>query len=332
MKTIDLYGLGNALVDYECRVDERWLSDMGLQKGVTTLVEEAEQARLLGNVDPNALQRACGGSGANSVIAAAQMGASAFYSCKVADDEDGRFYLQDMNAAGVQSSDNALSKESGVTGKCMVMVTDDADRTMATYLGITTSLSYDCVDETALKNARYLYIEGYLVSSEQGKQTAIKAKQVAHAAGVPVALSLSDPNMVQFFKDGFVEMIGEGVDILFANEEEAMMMTNADSAEAALVALKPMAKQVAITLGGNGSLVFDGEQVHHIAPVKTDVIDTLGAGDMFAGAFLFGLIQGWTSEKAGRLASLASARLVAHFGPRFSADAVQSILQAFNAE
>lgn len=331
MSKIDIYGLGNALVDYECRVDEKFLEQIELQKGVMTLVDKQQQAKYLAALENVELKRACGGSAANSVIAAAHLGASACYSFKTAADEDGKFYRRDLENAGVKcATPNAT--EDGITGKCTVFVTADAERTMATYLGITATLDEKVLDAKALQNSKYLYIEGYLLSSDTAKKAAIKAKQIAQKSATKVALSLSDPNMVKHFKADFLELIDDGIDIIFANIEEAMMMSNTNSAPAALVALKPLAKVVVITMGQEGSLVFDGEEEHKIAAVHSEVIDTLGAGDIYAGAFLAGLSQGMSAKKAANLASLAAARLVAHFGPRLSKQQMADVLAEFAAQ
>lgn len=329
MRKYHVYGLGNALVDYEYAVTADWLNQHNIDKGVMTLMDEGLQAQVIAAIESDPLKRASGGSGANSVIALAQMGGKAFYTCKVAADEDGRFYAQDMADCGV--ANNLQPQDQGITGKCLVLVTDDADRTMCTFLGITGELAEQELDMEALQESEYLYLEGYLVTSDSARAAAISAREAAEQAGVKTAISLSDPNMVNFFKDGLQAMIGEGVDLLFANEEEAKGMTGTDSAEAAAEALKSLAKTFAITCGAEGSLVFDGEQLIEIAPVVTQAIDTLGAGDMYAGAFLYALTSGKSYQAAGQLASLASSRMVAKYGPRFDAEETLAILAEFSA-
>ncbi len=329
MSQYNVYGLGNALVDYEYKVTPEWLAEVGIDKGVMTLMDEEQQAKVIAAIDSDAIKRASGGSGANSIIALSQMGGKAYYTCKVAADEDGKFYAKDMDDCGV--STNIAPQDQGITGKCLVLVTDDADRTMCTFLGITGELAENEIDLDALKNSEYLYLEGYLVTSDSARQAAVTARKAAEQAGVKTAISLADPNMVAFFKEGLQAMIGEGVDLLFANEDEATGMTGTETAEQAAQELKKIAKTFAITRGAQGSLVFDGEKLIEIAPVATTAIDTLGAGDMFAGAFLYALTQGKSYEAAGNLASLASSRMVAKFGPRFETAETQAILAEFHS-
>lgn len=329
MSQYNVYGLGNALVDYEYKVTAEWLAEVGIDKGVMTLMDEEQQAKVIAAIDSAAIKRASGGSGANSIIALAQMGGSAYYTCKVAADEDGQFYAKDMADCGVAS--NIAPQQQGITGKCLVLVTDDADRTMCTFLGITGELAANELDLDALANSEYLYLEGYLVTSDSAREAAVTARKAAEQAGVKTAISLADPNMVAFFKEGLQAMIGEGVDLLFANEDEATGMTGTETAEQAAQELKKIAKTFAITRGAEGSLVFDGEQLIEIAPVATTAIDTLGAGDMFAGAFLYAITQGKSYEEAGKLASLASSRMVAKFGPRFETAETLGILAEFEA-
>ncbi|MCB1736769.1 MAG: adenosine kinase, partial [Gammaproteobacteria bacterium] len=201
MKQYDVYGIGNALVDMDYEVSAQDLIDMNIEKGVMTLVEEDHQMRVMAHLGSHPCKKSAGGSAANSVIAVSQFGGKGFYSCKVADDELGNFYLQDLQANGVDTNVHAV-REAGHTGRCLVMVTPDADRTMATHLGITGGLSQVELVEDKLRSADYAYIEGYLVTSDSARSAAIHARQIAEQAGVKTSLSLSDPNMVKFFKDG----------------------------------------------------------------------------------------------------------------------------------
>jgi sugar/nucleoside kinase (ribokinase family) len=193
-------------------------------------------------------------------------------------------------------------------------------------LGITGNLTTQELNETALKDSEYLYIEGYLVSSPTAKQTAILAKNIAEKAGVKTSFSLSDPNMVEFFRDGIFEIIGDGVDLLFANEIEALKMANTDDLNTAIGYFKNIAQTFAITRGKKGSLIFDGENLIEIPAFPVTAVDTVGAGDMYAGCLLYGVTNGldWTS--AGKLASLASAELVTNFGARLDIDKLQKLL------
>lgn len=315
MKKYQLCAIGNALVDMEFKVEESFLEACEIDKGVMTLVEEQRQDELVAALEGHSGKWACGGSAANTVIAAAQFGSACFYSCKLAADETGDFYLRDMQAAGVASNADKGRGE-GKTGKCLVMVTPDAERTMNTYLGISEGFSVAELDAQVIASSEYLYIEGYLVTSPTGRAAAIEAKRIAEAAGVKTALTFSDPAMVQFFKEGLSEMVGAGVDLLFCNEAEAMAWTGCENLDDAIPGLKTIARSFAITCGAEGAILFDGETLHRVAPHVITAVDTNGAGDMFAGAFLFSITRGDSFPDAGKLASLASAEVVQRFGPR----------------
>ncbi|WP_058554637.1 adenosine kinase [Thiohalocapsa sp. ML1] len=325
MKSFDVYALGNALVDMEYEVSPEDLKHLSIDKGVMTLVDEAHQLRIMEHLRERRHHRGSGGSAANSVIALAQLGGTGWYSCKVADDELGHFYLKDLRDGGIATRDTSFL-EQGDTGRCVVLVTPDSDRTMCTYLGISGNLSLHELDQDALKASKWFYTEGYLVTSDTARVAAIEARKLCERHGVKTALSLSDPNMVRFFKDGLKDMIGDGVDMIFANEEEAMGMADADNLDGAIAYLKTIAREFAITRGPKGALIWDGAQAIDIDPVPVTPVDTVGAGDMFAGAFLYGLTQGWSHQRAGDLASAASAKLVTSLGPRLPKEETQAIL------
>ncbi len=328
MNQYHIYGIGAALVDTEIEVTDAELQSFDIDKGVMTLVDEDRQHELMDKLSDHliASKRASGGSGANTIIAASYFGANTFYSCKVADDENGKFYINDMQAANV-AMPNGPAK-TGITGKCLVMITPDAERTMNTFLGISETVSSAELDIDAIKNSAYVYIEGYLVSSQTGRAAAIECRKIAEANNVKTSLSLSDPAMVQFFHDGLTEMIGDKVDLLFCNLDEALAYTKTDSLDAACNTLKAIANEFVITLGSKGALIYDGKNSINIAPCETKAIDTNGAGDMFAGAFLYALTQGHTHEQAGNLASLASSKVVSQFGPRLKPEQHKVILDS----
>src|SRR5690606_13999259 len=229
MKKYDVTGIGNALVDIEFKVTEQFFAENGVEKGLMTLVDEPSQNALMNVIDTVHSKMQCGGSAGNTVIAISQFGGKAYYSCKVANDEMGHFYMNDMKEAGVTHNLNEKNLAEGITGKCLVMVTDDAERTMNTFLGITETYSIADVNEEAIKDSKYLYIEGYLITSENGKAAMKHAKKVAEENGVKVALTFSDPAMVKYFREPMTEVIGASVDLLFANEEEAMLFTEKDN-------------------------------------------------------------------------------------------------------
>jgi sugar/nucleoside kinase (ribokinase family) len=324
MKKHQVYGIGNALVDIEIEVNEEFLANAGVEKGLMTLVEEKRQDELLKKVDGHQHKRSCGGSAANTIIAVAQYGGRSFYSCKVANDEQGEFYFSNLLEHGVQTNLHG-TRENGTTGKCMVFVTPDADRTMNTYLGITTNFSEKEIIDEELIDSEWLYIEGYLVTGPSGKAAAIKARELAEKNGVKTALTFSDPGVVAHFKGGFEQMLGSGVDLLFCNEAEALSYTGTQSVDEAFEKLKSIAKSFAITRGPQGATLWDGKIRTEILTHKVQAVDTNGAGDLFAGTFLYALTSGHSFADAGRLSCMAASQLVTQFGPRLESEQPKEI-------
>lgn len=324
-----VYGLGAALVDTEIDVSDDDLNAMGVEKGLMTLVDETRQQQLLDHLAGHMVhsKRTCGGSAANSIIAVSQFGGRAFYSCKVADDDNGRFYRDDMRGAGV---DCHSQPDGGITGKCLVLITPDAERSMNTFLGASAGLAeVDLVPE-AIAASDYLYLEGYLVTSPSGRAAAIRAREIAERHGVRTALSFSDPGIVAHFADGLREMLGRRVNLVFCNRQEALNWAQTDDLDRAVAALQQVADTFAVTLGADGALVYDGGQLHRIEPFAVKAVDTNGAGDMFAGAFLYGITRGCDFPTAGKLASLAAATVVSDYGPRLGRARQQQLLAQLN--
>lgn len=320
MAKYNVYGIGNALVDMEFEVTDAFLTQKNIEKGLMTLVEQDRQTELLEKLDDHQHKRACGGSAANTMIALSQLGGSGFYSCKVANDEAGDFYYQDLKANELVTNMKDV-REDGVTGKCMVFITPDAERTMNSYLGISLTLDEQALDYEAIEQSEYLYIEGYLVASPSAKQAVKKALDFAREKGVKTALTFSDPSMAKFFGDGLKEMMGEtGVDLLFCNTEEALTFTKTQSLEQALPELKKWARSFAITRSEKGALLFDGEREIDVLTQNVAPVDTNGAGDLFAGAFIYALSHGHRYGEAGKLACACSSQLVTQFGPRLNKD------------
>ncbi len=328
-KKYKVFGIGNALVDMEFEVTEKFLLENNVEKGLMTLVEQERQAELLEKLSGIQHKRNCGGSAANTVIAATQLGASNYYSCKVANDETGEFYYSDMKEIGVRSNIEE-SRFDGETGKCMVLITPDADRTMNTYLGITSTYAKDEIIKDELINSEWLYIEGYLVTGPNSKEAAIYARDIAQENGVKVALTLSDPGIVGFFKDGFKEIIGtKKLDLIFCNEEEAMSFTGQDNLESAMESLKELTNAFAITTGPKGAVVFDGAHTTYVLTNKVDAIDTNGAGDLFAGSFLYAITNGSSYGEAARFSCACSSKLVTQFGARLKTDQILDIKKQY---
>jgi sugar/nucleoside kinase (ribokinase family) len=329
MKKYDIYGIGAALVDTEVEVSDAFLATAQIDKGVMTLVDEQRQAELLAALasENTHMLRKCGGSVCNSVVAASSLGAKTFFSGKVADDSDGQLYINDLQDAGVDF--HSAGQESGITGKCLVMVTDDAERTMNTFLGASEALSAREVDQAALVDSEWFYVEGYLVTDEARTLATKVAVETAKGKGVKVAISLSDPFVVAVFGDALRQVIGGGVDLIFCNKDEAVAFTGTESLEAAAESLKQYTKTFAITDGAKGALTFDGNTLNQSKGVEAKAIDTNGAGDMFAGAFLYAITAGRDYAWAADLANDCAARVVAQFGPRLEAQQFVNIKTQF---
>jgi len=340
MKKYQIYGVGAALVDTEVVVTNEFLSAHKIDKGIMTLVDEERQFELLAALDSHHVKRSCGGSACNTIVAASCFGSTGFYSAKVAEDDDGRFFIEDLQATGVdfhnpaastniRASAASSSASASITGKCLVMVTDDAERTMNTFLGANLELTSNEIDEASLINSEWLYLEGYLVTDEARTNVAFQTMELAKANQVKTSLSLSDPFVVQVFGDNLRKVIGDGIDLLFCNSHEARSFTNTHSTEAAAEQLKNYAKTFVITRGAGGSLSYDGTDLVQTAGVTANAVDTNGAGDMFAGGFLYAINAGHNYAWAAKFANAASARVVSQFGPRIDKVEYEQIKQQF---
>jgi len=325
----DVYGLGNALVDMEYRVDEGFLTRHQIAKGHMTLVDEQRIDALMEDLHEYTPERMSGGSAANTIIAAQYFGTSNYYSCKVAGDETGNFFLSDLQAAGVGSNGDSTAGE-GKSGHCLVLVTPDAERSMNTFLGISSNLSVSEIDESALAQARYFYVEGYLSSSSNSRDAAIACRELAERSGVKTVVSLSDPSMVEFFREDMEKILGNGVQHLFCNEEEALAWAKTDRLDIALNELKDVAESLNVTLGSRGSLAVGPHAQHEAPGYPVTAVDTNGAGDIYAGASLFGWCNGMSAEQAAAFGNFAAASLVQSFGARFrQAGDYQQVLEQF---
>lgn len=311
----DVYGLGNALVDMEYAIDEGFLTTHGIPKGHMTLVDEATMERLAAGLDGVSAQRMSGGSAANTLIAVQGFGARTFYSCKVAADETGRHFLDDLKDAGVHTNDNAAEGE-GQSGRCLVLITPDAERSMNTFLGISSHLTRAELDEAALARSRYFYAEGYMSSAPGSRDAAIAARELAESEGVKTALSLSDPSMVEFFRDALEAILGNGVDHLFCNEEEALTWARTDRMDVAVAELKDIGRHLNVTLGARGSLAVTPKGQTLVPGFPARAVDTTGAGDIYAGGCLYGWAQGMDPEEAAALGNFAAATLIQAYGAR----------------
>lgn len=330
--TVDLFAIGNALIDQEFQVSDDFLQQQSLQKGTMQLANGDQQAVLYAELQKTQRYKgqASGGSAANSTVAFSALGGSAFYGCRVGNDDLGEIYLKGLNEAGIVTTAKSISD--GVTGTCMVLISPDSERSMHTYLGITAELTAEQIDFSSLSSARWLYIEGYLSTSDTARVAVAQARSLAKQHGVKIALSLSDPAMVQYARAGLEALLDDGVDLLFCNEQEAMLFSQCDSLEQAIVQLKQRSYSLVITQGSRGATVVHGDETWQITGRAVQAVDTNGAGDAFAGAFLYGIHSGLSYHLAAKLAILISSEVVAQFGPRLNVSHYAELRQQFYAE
>jgi sugar/nucleoside kinase (ribokinase family) len=325
MSHYDLYAIGNALVDSEYEVSDALLQKMGISKRHMTLIDTPRRAELLNHVSHLQPRQTGGGSAGNTVVALAQLGGKAFYSCKVAHDNLGDFYVKDLQAQGVDTNLTHTRASEGQTGSCMVLVTPDAERSMCTFLGVSAELDDAALHAQDIAKSKIYYMEGYLAASPTGLNAALKGRQIAREAGVALALTLSDVSMIQFCKAGLDAMLGDGVDYLFCNQEEAQVWCGTQDLEAVRSALKKLAKTVCLTRGPEGSEVLTADQSWHVPAEKVKAIDTNGAGDMFAGAFLYAITRGYAPNLAAALGNQAAATVVSQHGNRLTLGQLSAI-------
>lgn len=325
MSHYDLYAIGNALVDSEYEVSDAQLQSMGVSKRHMTLVDTPRRAELLNHVAKLQARQTGGGSAGNTVVALAQLGGKAFYSCKVAHDSLGDFYVKDLQAQGVDTNLTHTRATEGQTGSCMVLVTPDAERSMCTFLGVSAELDNAALHPKEIAKSKVYYMEGYLAASPTGLNAALKGRQIAKDAGVALALTLSDVSMIQFCKAGLDAMLGDGVDYLFCNQEEAQVWCGTEDLDEVRKLLLKLAKMVCLTRGPDGSEILTANQRWHVSAEKVKAVDTNGAGDMFAGAFLYAMTRGYTPEQAASLGNQAAAAVVSQHGNRLSLGQLSAI-------
>ncbi len=328
MKKYDLYAIGNALVDSEFEVSDAQLQAMAVEKRHMTLIDAERRAALLAAVQGQHSRRTGGGSAGNTIVALAQLGGRAFYSCRVANDELGDFYRKDLTANGVDSNlAYGAAPVAGLTGTCIVMVTPDAERSMSTFLGATADIDHTALKADAIAQSKVYYMEGYLAASPTGLDAALKGRSIAKHAGVKLATTLSDMSMINFCRAGLDAMVGNDLDYLFCNEEEAQTWCGNKDLDAICQQLSRQAKVVCLTRSAKGCVVIEGDKRTTVAAADVKAVDTNGAGDMFAGAFLYAVTQGHSHVDAAWLANQAAGAVVAQYGNRLT----QQQLAAINA-
>ena len=309
----DVVGIGNAMVDVIAHVDDAFLSTNHFAKGTMTLVD-AERSDELYTRMPPAVESS-GGSAGNTIAGIASLGGRAAYIGKVCDDQLGRVYRHDIRSLGVTFDSPPAT--TGSTGRCLILVTSDADRTMQTYLGAGADLGPEDVDADMIAAAHVTYLEGYLWDPPRAKEAFLKAARIAHEAGRRVALTLSDPFCVERHREEFLDLVAGHVDILFANEIEIMSLYQVETFDEALQEVRGHCEIAALTRSELGAVIVTRDEMHVLdaEPVER-VVDTTGAGDLYAAGFLYGLTRGMDIATCGRIAGIAAAEVISHSGAR----------------
>lgn len=313
-KEVDVFGVGNALVDILALVQDDFIVSYELNRGAMTLVDDQRQGVILQDLEGTKLQLRSGGSAANTMIAIAQSGGSGFYSGKVSRDSNGDFYRQDMVEAGIQF--DVAPASSGSTGTCVVLTTPDAERTMCTNLGVSITLSAADIDVDRLKGCKYSYVEGYLWDGPDPRQASVETMSQSKHHGVRVAYTFSDAFLVDRFADDFRQIVSEYCDVLFCNADEVRRFCEVESIEECAAKMGELVDLAFITDGGKGCLVVENKQITAVPGYEVQAIDTVGAGDAFAGGVLFGLTHGYSAIKAARWGNYLGSQVVQIYGPR----------------
>lgn len=311
---LDVTGIGNAIVDVIAHANDQDLEKMSMVKGSMALVDEARAHALYDRMGPAV--EVSGGSVANSMAGLASLGASAGYIGKVRDDQLGEVFAHDIRAAGVTFT-TSPAKEGPSTARCLILVTPDGQRTMNTYLGACVQLGPEDIDEALIQRSKVVYLEGYLWDPPRAKEAMLRAANIAHANERKVALSLSDAFCVDRHRAEFKRLLDDHVDILFANEAEVLSLTEETDYDRAISALRGRCELAVLTRGPKGAMVLAGDGVFEVdAEPVAKVVDTTGAGDLFAAGFLYGYTQGRPPAQALRLGALCAAEIISHYGAR----------------
>ena len=328
----DISAIGNALVDTTFKVEHSLISELGLEIDQMTLSSAEEHAPIIDRLIASGADTIsdCGGSATNSLVAAASFGAKCFHTCKVSDDQDGVKYLESLKEAGVGHKGNMASASTIPTGKCLILVTPDAKRTMATALNVSSLMNDDDLDLNQIANSKIFYIEGYMVTSEENYKVTLRAlNHLQNFPDVKIAFSLSDPGIVMGFKDKFHEMESYGFDYIFGNDDEAMAFVDAENIDEAFIKLQEKPYTSIITMGEKGSSVITNDEIIHTPKVNIDPVDTNGAGDMFAGSFLYALLQDRDLRSCAEFANYGASKVVETFGPRLTEEGYREVLNNY---
>ncbi len=310
----DVLGIGNAIVDVLSRTDDAFLAANGLAKGSMALIDDDQAVTLYAKMGPGV--EISGGSAANTIAGISSFGGKGAFIGKVRNDQLGDVFAHDIRSIGVDFS-TAAATSGPQTARCLVLVTPDGERTMNTFLGASQNLSVDDIEENQIARAHTLYLEGYLWDPAQAKEAFLKAAKFAHKAGRQVALTLSDAFCVDRYRDEFRNLLKQDVDILFANEAEITSLYEVSDFEEAAKQAQIECKLAVLTRSEKGCVILKDNERHEVPALKVDeLVDTTGAGDLFASGFLFGLTQERSLTDCGRLGVLAASEVISHIGAR----------------
>ena len=316
-KDIDVLGIGNAIVDVLSRCEDNFLEERDIDKGAMILVDEAQAEALYAQMGPTI--EVSGGSAGNTIAGIAALGGKAAYVGSIADDQLGAIYAHDIRSLGVEF-ETAVDESGIATARSFILVTPDGQRTMNTFLGACQNLGPDDIEEEQIKRAKVVYMEGYLWDPVEAKKAFIKAMDIASANGSKVSLTLSDSFCVGRYRDEFLDLVENRVDILFANEDEIISLYEASSFEDAVSKVKTHAEVAILTRSEKGAVILSGDEHIEVPAHPTTVEDTTGAGDLYAGGFLYGYTQGYDLETCGKIAAVCAAEIISHIGARPEVD------------
>ncbi len=317
-KPLDVYALGNALVDILAFVEDDFVAKLGFAKGSMNLIDTAMRTNILDGLANSTLKMASGGSAANSMVAIAQSGGNGIFAGKVASDEKGDFYIQDMKNAGIDYDIPSGDPSIDPTGTSIILTTPDAERTMCTHLGISIQLAPSDVIEEQIAQCKFSYIEGYLWTGPETKAAALKTMELSRKVGTKVSFTFSDAFLVNAFASEFKEQVLPLCDIVFCNGDEAMSFTGEETLPSAAAAIGKMVPTAFITDGKNGAIVVNNGSIKEVPGYQAEAVDTVGAGDSFAGGVLYALAHGYDHAQAARWGNRLASKVVEVQGPRLN--------------
>ena len=325
----DITAIGNALVDTQFKIEQDFLDEIGMKPDEMVIQSREEQNAILDKLLVLDLESVvdCGGSATNSLVAASYFGSSCHHICKLNDDEDGNKYLKSLSEAGIDHIGISSNDQSTPTGKCLVLVTPDAARTMCSTLGISEHLSEKDINLEYIQKSKIFYIEGYMVTSNSNFNSVTKSLDSLVGFGTKKALSLSNDGIIHGFREKFEKILSYGIDFVFGNRDEALALTGTSNIDDAIKALKKRDFTSIITDGPKGSFIIASGGVTKNNGLEVEAIDTNGAGDMFAGAFMHAMLSGKELHECGAFANLAASKIVQIFGPRLKKEEYQNLLE-----